>query len=139
MDFPYNITKQFQGIDYVYDLKVVAGISNYEYLVNLLHMYRVDEETFTITIGANTYIFGWDDIGEEWLVNGEKASLLLLLAFAKSYEVKSYIGEYLVNIYLKELSLCKVEEPIVDPDYVEYILKPTAFNVASGVKGPLRR
>ena len=138
LDFPYNITKQFQGIDYVYDLKVVAGISNYEYLVNLLHMYRVDEETFTITIGANTYIFSWNNIGEEWLVNGEKASLLLLLAFAKSYEVESYIGEDLVNIYLKELALCKVEEPIVDPDYVEYILKPTAFNVSSCVKGAVK-
>lgn len=135
LDFPYSITKQFQGIDYVYDLKVVAGISNYEYFINLLHMYRVDEETFTITIGSNTYEFEWDSATEEWLVNGEKASLLLLLAFAKSYEVESYIGEDLINIYLKELALCKIEEPIVDPDYVEYILKPTAFNVASGVKG----
>lgn len=38
LDFPYSITKEFQGIDYVYDLKLVAGISNYEYLVNSIHM-----------------------------------------------------------------------------------------------------
>lgn len=135
--FSYDDLEKLQGFNYVYDIKVVSGETNYEALVELLHFYGIDQQTWEIKSEDVTYTFALDENGV-WRYNGDIPSFGVLKEFAKSDVVKEFVlaeGEEELKQYREYLKAIKADHFILRPENVDFILKPTPFNISSIVKG----
>lgn len=135
--FSYDDLEKLQGFNYVYDIKVVSGETNYEALVELLHFYGIDQLSWEIKMGEVSYTFALDPNGV-WRYNGDIPSFEVLKEFAKSDVVKEFVlaeGEEELKQYREYLKAIKADHFILRPENVDFILKPTPFNISSVVKG----